>query len=54
MSRKKVLDEVAKITFVLEKSDRELLEGYCKEQDMTVSQVVRRAVREFLENNLEY
>ena len=38
----------ASITFRLSTEEKEQLKQYCEENDMSISQVIRRAVKEFL------
>ena len=42
---------MATISIRLDEKEKELLTKYAKENDLSVSQVVRKAIREFLERN---
>lgn len=39
------------LTVKIPEEDRQTLEEYCKENDMTMSQVVRKLIKDFLKNN---
>lgn len=42
---------MATISIRLDEKEKELLTKYAKENDLSLSQVVRKAIREFLERN---
>lgn len=39
------------ISIRLEETEKEALQKYAKENDLSVSQVVRKAIKDFLKNN---
>lgn len=39
------------LTVKIPEEDKQILEEYCKENDMTMSQVVRKLIKDFLKNN---
>lgn len=44
------MSKTAKITVNFSEEEKEKLKKYAEENDLTVSQVIRRACKEFLEN----
>lgn len=40
---------MAKLSLRIDEQDKEILENIAEEQDLSVSQLVRRAIREYLE-----
>lgn len=42
---------MTQISIKLEDNEKEALAQFAKDQDLTMSQVVRRAIKEYLENN---
>lgn len=42
-----------KITIRIDEIEKELLQEYAEERDMTVSQIIRRLIKEFLDEEFE-
>lgn len=42
-----------KITIRIDEIEKELLQEYAEERDMTVSQIIRRLIKEFLDQEFE-
>lgn len=42
-----------KITIRIDEIEKELLQEYAEERDMTVSQIIRRLIKEFLDKEFE-
>ena len=42
-----------KITIRIDEIEKELLQEYAEERDMTVSQIIRRLIKEFLDKDFE-
>jgi len=45
--------KTARLTILIDPAKKQAFEELCRTQDMTPSQVVRRLIREFVENNEE-
>lgn len=43
---------MAQITIRIPDEERQMIEEYCADEDLKISQVVRKAIREYLERNL--
>ena len=44
------MKDYSTVSVRLTSEEKEKLVEYCKENDLSISQVIRRAIREFLEN----
>lgn len=44
---------MAKITIRIDEIEKELLQEYAEERDMTISQIIRRLIKEFLDDEFE-
>ena len=44
-------DDMGKMSIRIDLEDKEALVQYAKDNDLTVSQVIRRMIKEFLKNN---
>lgn len=44
-------DKMSKMSIRISQEDKELLAQYAQENDLTMSQVIRRMIKEFLTNN---
>lgn len=42
-----------RITIRLDEIEKELLQEYAEDQDMTISQIIRRLIKEFLDEHYE-
>jgi predicted transcriptional regulator len=47
------VNHVERITIRLDEVEKELLQEYAEENDTTVSQVIRRLIKEFLDEKFE-
>ena len=44
-------DEMGKMSIRIDREDKEALASYAKENDLTMSQLIRRMIKDFLKNN---
>lgn len=44
-------DKMSKMSIRISQKDKELLAQYARDNDLTMSQVIRRMIKEFLTNN---
>ena len=49
----KVVDNMAMLSIRIEDNDKEALQKYANENDLSVSQVIRKAIKEFLNKEKE-